>query len=107
MTPLSIKLELEPGAWADAGELLNGTLAEVGVVPTGTESGKPAVGFRIELEDGRTVGAWTTLALFQAAAIAIAARYGDPRDSLDDDDRARAAEAVEKALRELGREGAS
>lgn len=42
----------------------------------GMQSGKPSVAFIIELPDGKTIVAETSLALFQATAKAFAAKFG-------------------------------
>jgi len=77
-TPLDVRIELSEGEWAAEGELLDGTIEAIGVLPEGTNRGKPAVGLLIRLSDGRAVGAWTTYNLFATAALAFRARYGDP-----------------------------
>lgn len=46
----------------------------------GMVSGKPSVGIRVNLPDGRVVIAQTSLRLFLTCADALKARYGDPRD---------------------------
>jgi hypothetical protein len=45
----------------------------------GMASGAPSVMIRLDLPDGRTVLAETSLKLFLTAAEALMARYGDPR----------------------------
>ena len=45
----------------------------------GMSSGKPSVMIRLDLPDGRTVLAETSLALLLIAADAFKARFGDPR----------------------------
>lgn len=45
----------------------------------GMMSGAPSVMLRLDLPDGRTVLAQTSLRLFLAAADMLRARYGDPR----------------------------
>jgi hypothetical protein len=43
------------------------------------KGGAPSVAFRIDLEDGRTVIAETSLKLLLTASDLFKARYGDPR----------------------------
>lgn len=50
---------------------------EVALLRGGMKSGKASVGIRINLEDGRTVIAETSLALFTAAADAFRARLDE------------------------------
>jgi hypothetical protein len=45
----------------------------------GTESGAPSIVMRLDLPDGQTVLAETTLKLFLTAADALRTRFGDPR----------------------------
>lgn len=45
----------------------------------GMVSGNPSVAIRLDLPDGKTVIAETSLALFLTAADALKSRYGDPR----------------------------
>jgi hypothetical protein len=42
-------------------------------------SGKPSIAIRLDLDDGSSVVAETSLALFLMAADAFKAKYGDPR----------------------------
>lgn len=57
------------GCWPDlkeklaAGKLEAGTLTGMALLANGTESGKHTVTFRVEMPDGTTVTAETTLAL--------------------------------------------
>lgn len=75
MTPLGIKLDGD-GCWPDLQKkgFVRGDLTEVARLPLGTNAGRSTVAFRIELPDGTTVIAETTLRLLQAAVGAIAAR---------------------------------
>lgn len=79
-----IKLEGD-GAWPDlvekmqAGKVIhigNGSHIEVAALSGGMTSGRPSVMFRIDLPDGRTVMAETSMRLFLTAARAFEARYG-------------------------------
>jgi hypothetical protein len=45
----------------------------------GMSSGKPSVAIRIDLNDGTSVLAETSLALFLTAADGLRAKFGDPR----------------------------
>ncbi len=84
MIGLNIVLDREP-TWPDLAEKLaqgrlhHATLAGVGGLPDGTTGGKPTVALRIDLPDGSSVVAETTLALFLSAADALRGRFGDPR----------------------------
>lgn len=49
----------------------------VAALEAGMESGRPSVAFVFDLPDGKTVLAETSMLLFQAAARAFAARFGD------------------------------
>lgn len=49
----------------------------VGALDNGMSSGKPSVAFMFTLPDGNTVIAETSLALFQMAAKAFTAKFGD------------------------------
>lgn len=55
-----------------------GILERITVLEKGTQSGKPTVAMLVRLEDGSTVFAETTYALFQGAARAFRAKYGEP-----------------------------
>jgi len=50
---------------------------QVACLTGGMTSGLPSVTFRIDLPDGKVVLAETSLRLFQIAAAAITARFGD------------------------------
>lgn len=76
MIPLEIIMDGE-GKWPDIN--IEGDLQSVAALPHGTESGKPTVGFKVVLPDGKVVFAQTTLSLFLTAGDAFKARYGDPR----------------------------
>lgn len=52
-------------------------VSAVGILTDGMKSGLPAVIVRVDLPDGTFVVAQTSLRLFQAAAIAFKARYGE------------------------------
>jgi hypothetical protein len=75
------------GCWPDliekrkAGNLVETReVLQVAGLSRGMASGKPSVSIRIDLPDGKTVFAETSLALFLSAADILKARYGDPRD---------------------------
>jgi hypothetical protein len=84
---LSMSINLEgDGAWPDlaekeaAGQVVH-VKDTIGVacLPGGMASGNPSIGLRLDLPDGTTVLAETSLALFLTAADAYRAKYGDPR----------------------------
>lgn len=74
------------GAWPDLAEKqarglfihTQGDMA-VAALPGGCESGAPSVSIRIDLPNGQSIMAETTLALWLTAADAFRAKYGDPR----------------------------
>ena len=82
---LGLDLDLEgDAAWADlAGRLdqvihlREGTTVRLAVLAAGMTSGRPAVGIRLDLPDGRVVLAETSARLLVTAARAIAARFPD------------------------------
>lgn len=65
--------------WPDLTErgFVEGRWVGIAALSHGTVSGKPTVTVRIDLPDGQTVLAETTLALFQGAAAAFRGRYGE------------------------------
>jgi hypothetical protein len=56
-------------------EIVQGRIAKVVGLDDGMVSGKPSVGFFIEMPDGRLVFAETSYALFEAAAAAMRGRW--------------------------------
>jgi hypothetical protein len=81
MPALTLKLDGD-NAWPD---LPNRTvhhvtgMFEIAGLAGGMESGKPSIAIRLDLDDGSSVVAETSLALFLMAADAFKAKYGDPR----------------------------
>ena len=69
------------GCWPDLQDkkIIRAIGLEVAALQGGTKGGSPSVAFRIDLEDGRTVIAETSLKLFLTASDLFRARYGDPR----------------------------
>ena len=81
----ALNIVLQEPAWPElreAGARDHHTTKAIGVTGLvgGMASGKPSVAFRIDLDDGSSVIAETSLALFLTAADAMKARYGDPRE---------------------------
>lgn len=78
----SIEITIEEPAWPELNpaDVLQ-TSRPIGLtcLPGGMVSGAPSVALRIDLEDGRTVIAETSLALFLAAADTLRSVHGDPR----------------------------
>ena len=82
---LGLDLDLEgDGAWPDLagrlGDVLHlreGTTIRLAVLTAGMTSGRPAVGIRLDLPDGRVLVAETSARLLVTAARAIAARFPD------------------------------
>lgn len=81
----SMRIVLEGGdAWPDLAAKVRAGMVdhvkghmEVAALAFGMTSGRPSVAFRIDLPNGRTVIAETSLELFVAAGKAFAARHGD------------------------------
>lgn len=79
MPVLNIKLDGDQ-CWPDLaakrerGELIQTETISVALLPGGMSSGKASVAIRIELPDGRTVIAQTSLELFDSAARAFRGR---------------------------------
>lgn len=72
MTHLDITLDLSLHPWADCRHLKQlGTVARIGRLPGGTDSGKSTVTVLVTMPDGKQVMAQTTMALFLAAAQAL------------------------------------
>ena len=80
MPVINLKLDGD-GAWPDLKrEDVIEAGGAIGMAPLagGMSSGKTSVTLRIDLPDGRTVLAQTSLAALSVAIKAIWARYGDP-----------------------------
>ncbi len=78
---IGLDLQLDgDNCWPELKEtgFIEGSLSGIAGLPHGTVEGRPSVTVRIELPDGQTVLAETTLRLFLAAARALLARYGNP-----------------------------
>lgn len=69
------------GCWPDLQDkkIIRAIGLEVAALQGGMKGGSPSVAFRINLEDGQTVIAETSLKLLLAASDLFRARYGDPR----------------------------
>jgi hypothetical protein len=69
------------GCWPDLQDkkIIRAIGLEVAALQGGTKGGSPSVAFRIDLEDGQTVIAETSLRLLLTASDLFKARYGDPR----------------------------
>lgn len=76
-TILDLDMDIQDGAWADLDGAAHGVFARIGVLQQGMSSGLPAVELAIRMDDGAWVIAETSLRLFQSAAQAFTARYGD------------------------------
>lgn len=80
---MDIKLDGD-GVWPDLHtrsviRIQHGQTLKVAVIAGGMSGGAPSVAVRIDLPDGQTVIADTSMALWLTAADAMKARYGDPR----------------------------
>lgn len=60
----------------NSGEVIEARLLEVAGIPEGMQSGKPSVGFIVQLPDGKYVWSEISLAMFQTINRAFQARYG-------------------------------
>ena len=80
MTPLTVDLEIEDGAWLPyvSGTLCHGYIKRVGNLPNATQNGLPAFQLMATLDDGSTVVIETTWALMRGALTALNARW--PQD---------------------------
>jgi hypothetical protein len=69
------------GCWPDLQDkkIIRAAGLQVAALRKGTREGSPSVAFRIDLEDGRTVIAETSLKLLLTASDLFRAKYGDPR----------------------------
>ena len=69
------------GCWPDIqdNKIIRAVGLQVAALQGGMKGGAPSVAFRIDLEDGQTVIAETSLKLLLAASDLFRARYGDPR----------------------------
>lgn len=73
MTPLDLRPNLELNPWNDlpAGSCQGGRIERIGLLPNGTDQGRPTVAMLVRLDDGTTVAAETTWALIRAAVRAL------------------------------------
>ncbi len=69
------------GCWPDLqdNKIIRAIGLQVAALRGGMKEGSPSVAFRIDLEDGRTVIAETSLKLLLTASDLFRAKYGDPR----------------------------
>ncbi|RPI99132.1 MAG: hypothetical protein EHM36_16475 [Deltaproteobacteria bacterium] len=69
------------GCWPDlqGKKIIRATRIQVAALQGGMKTGAPSVAFRIDLEDGQTVIAETSLKLLLTASDLFRAKYGDPR----------------------------
>ena len=69
------------GCWPDIqdNKIIRAVGLQVAALQGGMKGGAPSVAFRIDLEDGQTVIAETSLKLLLTASDLFRARYGDPR----------------------------
>ncbi len=77
---IGLDLQLDgDNCWPELKEkgYIEASLSGIAGLPHGTVEGRPSVTVRIELPDGQTVLAETTLRLFLRAAEALRARYGN------------------------------
>lgn len=80
-TPLTVVLDLDENPWVELQdtEFRYGMATHVGVLPDGTNTGKPSIAIRGLLEDGTEVVLQTTWNLLYTTARAIEARYGEAK----------------------------
>jgi hypothetical protein len=69
------------GCWPDIqdNKIIRAVGLQVAALQGGMKGGAPSVAFRIDLEDGQTVIAETSLKLLLTASDLFRAKYGDPR----------------------------
>ena len=69
------------GCWPDIqdNKIIRAVGLQVAALQGGMKGGTPSVAFRIDLEDGQTVIAETSLKLLLTASDLFRAKYGDPR----------------------------
>ena len=69
------------GCWPDIqdNKIIRAVGLQVAALQGGMKGGSPSVAFRIDLEDGQTVIAETSLKLLLTASDLFRAKYGDPR----------------------------
>ncbi len=69
------------GCWPDLRDkkIIRAVGLQVAALRRGTKGGSPSVAFRIDLEDGRTVIAETSLKLLLTSSDLFRDKYGDPR----------------------------
>lgn len=82
---LALDIILEEPAWPELGQhpekIIHVTSGmAISGLAGGMGSGKPSVALRIDLPDGRSVIAETSLALLVMATRALVAKFGDPID---------------------------
>ncbi len=67
--------------WSDLNgkRILRATDLQIASLAVGTTSGHPSIAIRVDLENGETAIAETSLKLLLAAADLFKAKYGDPR----------------------------
>ena len=68
------------GCWPDIqdNKIIRAVGLQVAALQGGMKGGTPSVAFRIDLEDGQTVIAETSLKLLLTASDLFRAKYGDP-----------------------------
>ena len=69
------------GCWPDIqdNKIIRAVGLQVAALQGGMKGGAPSVAFRIDLENGQTVIAETSLKLLLTASDLFRAKYGDPR----------------------------
>lgn len=78
-TQLAIVLEGDGAFKEFAGRLERASLTHVTCLEGGMNTGRPAVGFLVQTEDGHALFCETSLRIFLTAADMFKAKYGDPR----------------------------
>jgi len=73
MTPLDIRPNLEVAPWDDltTDNCQGGRIERIGLLPNGTDQGRPTIALLIRLDNGTTVAAETTWALMNLAVRAL------------------------------------
>jgi len=80
MIVMSVILEGD-GCWTDLRDkkIIQASGIQVAGLQGGMKGGSPSVAFRIDLADGRTAIAETSLKLLLTVSDLLKAKYGDPR----------------------------
>ena len=85
MIPLRVLLDVEADPIVKQDEMVYENILPlniVGILPDGTEEGKPVVILRMDRPDGKAIIAQTSLKALQGAMRIITAKYGEISDDM-------------------------